>query len=840
MENGRAGKVKKKKKEAEDMEQELLQEIASYWGTRAEGYSEVNEKELAGSQREAWLHVLEEQFPEKKKEEMKILDIGTGPGFFPMILSEAGYTVTAVDYTEEMLEKAKENLGKYTKYGLERVTLQRMDAQNLEFADETFDVVISRNLTWNLEKPEQAYQEWMRVLKPGGVLLNFDANWYGYLYDEEKKEAYEADRKKVEEQQLDDHYLCTDIDRMENIARQVPLSAMERPAWDTKVLESLGVCSIQTDSEIWKRVWSEEERLNYASTPMFLVRAEKSAEQSFQLGDVTVRRGEKYQGDISFANGDIVLPGTIICGKLPGKTMLITGGVHSGEYVGIQACVELGAELQPEKTVGTIVILKVLNRPAFENRAGSLGLSDGKNLNRVFPGNPNGTEMERLAWAITKEVYPKVDYYIDLHSGDDFEALTPYVYYAGKAAQEVTEVSRKMAEQVDVPYMVRSMVSSGGAYNYAASKGIASILLERGGMGAWTSEEVNSDKRDVRNILSSLDMYQIRRDVRNYVPMEVTDVCYQAASEDGLWYPAAKPGDMVAEGALLGTIRDYNGKLRETCRAEYTGVVLYQTGSLQVTEGGPVVAYGRIVREPEYDDRKEQIVHYWEKRSESFLEQRRSELANPIAKRWMKEIEKQIPAGRRLKILDVGCGAGFFSILLAKEGHEVFGIDLTPEMIENAIQLAEEENADCCFQVMDAENPMFADETFDVVISRNLTWTLPNAEHAYGEWMRVLKTGGVLLNFDANYGKEDVADTKGLPEAHAHFKVGNEMLEECERIKSQLPISRKNRPAYDVAVLCENTAGEIRIDTSLGKRIYLEKDEFYNPAPMFSICAVKQ
>ena len=590
------------------MEQELLQEIASYWGTRAEGYSEVNEKELAGSQREAWLHVLEEQFPEKKKEEMKILDIGTGPGFFPMILSEAGYTVAAVDYTEEMLEKAKENLGKYTKYGLERVTLQRMDAQNLEFADETFDVVISRNLTWNLEKPEQAYQEWMRVLKPGGVLLNFDANWYGYLYDEEKKEAYEADRKKVEEQQFDDHYLCTDIDRMENIARQVPLSAMERPAWDTKVLESLGVCSIQTDSEIWKRVWSEEERLNYASTPMFLVRAEKSAEQSFQLGDVTVRRGEKYQG----------------------------------------------------------------------------------------------------------------------------------------------------------------------------------------------------------------------------------------VSEDGLWYPAAKPGDMVAEGALLGTIRDYNGKLRETCRAEYTGVVLYQTGSLQVTEGGPVVAYGRIVREPEYDDRKEQIVHYWEKRSENFLEQRRSELANPIAKRWMKEIEKQIPAGRRLKILDVGCGAGFFSILLAKEGHEVFGIDLTPEMIENAIQLAEEENADCCFQVMDAENPMFADETFDVVISRNLTWTLPNAEHAYGEWMRVLKTGGVLLNFDANYGKEDVADTKGLPEAHAHFKVGNEMLEECERIKSQLPISRKNRPAYDVAVLCENTAGEIRIDTSLGKRIYLEKDEFYNPAPMFSICAVKQ
>ena len=53
-----------------------------------------------------------------------------------------------------------------------------------------------------------------------------------------------------------------------------------------------------------------------------------------------------------------------------------------------------------------------------------------------------------------------------------------------------------------------------------------------------------------------------------------------------------------------------------------------------------------------------------------------------------------------------------------------------------------------------------------------------------GEWMRVLKTGGILLNFDANYGKDDASDTKDLPEQHAHFKVGNEMLEECERIKS--------------------------------------------------------
>lgn len=250
---------------------ELLNQIEEYWSTRVEGYSEVNEKEINGTQKENWLLVLEKQFPKKEKSELKILDIGTGPGFFPRILSEAGYHVTAVDYTADMLEKAKKNTKDYQ----DKIEFYRMDAQNLEFESNRFDVIISRNLTWNLENPTRAYEEWFRVLKPDGILLNFDANWYGYLYDEEKRKAYEEDRENVEKNQLDDHYLCTDIDRMEEIAKKVPLSAKMRPKWDVEVLKETGFDSIWTDEEIWKQVWSEEERLNYASTPMFLVAAKK-------------------------------------------------------------------------------------------------------------------------------------------------------------------------------------------------------------------------------------------------------------------------------------------------------------------------------------------------------------------------------------------------------------------------------------------------------------------------------------------------------------------------------------------------------------------------------------
>ena len=143
------------------------------------------------------------------------------------------------------------------------------------FPDGTFDAVISRNLTWNLEKPEKAYAEWMRVLKEGGQLLNFDANWYHHLFDERMRRKYEEDRERVEALRLEDHYTCTDIDAMEEIARQVPMSRTMRPAWDLRVLRTCTGGQVQADERVWERVWDSTERANYASTPMFLVRAVK-------------------------------------------------------------------------------------------------------------------------------------------------------------------------------------------------------------------------------------------------------------------------------------------------------------------------------------------------------------------------------------------------------------------------------------------------------------------------------------------------------------------------------------------------------------------------------------
>lgn len=603
------------------------------------------------------------------------------------------------------------------------------------------------------------------------------------------------------------------------------------------------------------------------------------------IGGLSAAPGQRVHGFVSIGNGGFSLPATIVRGEKPGKTALITAGIHAGEYVGIQSAVELGRDLKIEKMTGTVIIVKVVAREEFENRHGSLCRATGENLNRLFPGKKEGTTYEKLAYAVVEELQKVADFYIDLHSGDDYEKLTPYVYYAGKAAPEVMKISRQMAEQVDVPYMVKSEVSSGGSYNYAASCGIPSVLLERGGMGAWETEEVRSMKRDVRSILRFLDIYDGHRSMRKYYPLNVTDVQYQSASYMGLWYPQKKAGDLFTEGEILGYVKDYEDNILETCTSYGDGVILYQTGSLQVIKDGPMVAYGRISYEE--DDRKEKIAAYWTKRSDSFLEQRRAELHSPLAGRWLEEIEKYLPQkalsseekaqkltdkkylnngkntepvieneskerkeavieikeketdNGKLRILDVGCGTGFFTILLAKQGHHVTGTDLTPDMIANSRILAKEEQVSCDFQVMDAEHLSFQDESFDVVISRNLTWTLPEAAQAYKEWTRVLKPGGLLLNFDANYGATNFAETSDLPENHAHNQLGNSLMQECEDIKRQLPISSYLRPAWDVEELGKTGMEQISIDLGLSRRVYKEKDEFYNPTPMFAIAAKK-
>src|SRR5712675_1867539 len=122
------------------------------------------------------------------------------------------------------------------------------------------------------------------------------------------------------------------------------------------------------------------------------------------------------------------IPVTTIRGTGPGPVLALIAGNHGYEYPPILALQRLSTLIDPAKLKGTIIMVHGANMPSFLGRTVYFSPIDHKNLNRVYPGKPDGTVSERIAFAITREVIDECDVLLDLHCGDGNELLRPYVY----------------------------------------------------------------------------------------------------------------------------------------------------------------------------------------------------------------------------------------------------------------------------------------------------------------------------------------------------------------------------------------------------------------------------
>ena len=243
-----------------------------YWDTSAKGYTETVLGELEKEHRTRWENLLKAYLP--KGETLSVLDAGCGPGYFSILLSSMGHTVTAIDFSEEMLKEAETNTARF---GIpEHVTRFRMDAQDPVFPEHSFDLIVSRNLTWMFSDLRAVYSNWLRLLKPGGRLLVFDCNWYLYCFDPALFRLDEEDLQNA----LKMGYPYGDISRVYTPARPpeaaaFPLADKLRPEWDRRLLEDLSVSCVSVASNLPQDLRYGYYAVRYAHTPYFAVCAEK-------------------------------------------------------------------------------------------------------------------------------------------------------------------------------------------------------------------------------------------------------------------------------------------------------------------------------------------------------------------------------------------------------------------------------------------------------------------------------------------------------------------------------------------------------------------------------------
>src|SRR6266480_3171751 len=201
----------------------------------------------------------------------------------------------------------------------------------------------------------------------------------------------------------------------------------------------------------------------------------------------------------------------------PGPVLFVNAGVHGGEYPAVEAVIRLSNTLDPKKIAGTVILMPVMNLPAFRTRTPFVCPIDNVNPNRVFPGDPTGSYSEQMTHALINEFVVHADAYIDLHGGDIREALVPFVIcrsqvgLADSKARDVAARSKQIALAFDLPYVLtvsKPVQPSKGLSSYAAAaeKGIPAILAEAGGVGQMQEDAVELLANGVVNVMRHLVM----------------------------------------------------------------------------------------------------------------------------------------------------------------------------------------------------------------------------------------------------------------------------------------------------------------------------------------------
>jgi predicted deacylase len=323
------------------------------------------------------------------------------------------------------------------------------------------------------------------------------------------------------------------------------------------------------------------------------------------LGELKVAPGEAKSGNLSVPEKEGVssfIPVTVINGSKKGKVLALVAGVHGYEYPPLLALYRMKKMIDPQTLSGTIIMVHIANIPAFQKRIIYYNPFDWKNLNRVFPGNPEGTLSQRIAYVLTEEVIKKCDFLIDLHCGDGNEALIPYTYWMPSGDEETNEISKKMVLAFGIKYIIidrtrtKDITDSKYMGNTAILHSKPAITTESGYLGRTDEESII---RNINGIFSVMKLFRMIEGEPDLVSDPVWIDRYQVvySAHDGLFYPQTTMGYYVTQGQKVGYITDYLGNIKEELRAPFSGIVLYIINTPPISKGEPLFEVGRVKEE---------------------------------------------------------------------------------------------------------------------------------------------------------------------------------------------------------------------------------------------------
>jgi hypothetical protein len=280
----------------------------------------------------------------------------------------------------------------------------------------------------------------------------------------------------------------------------------------------------------------------------------------------------------------------LINGTEAGPTLVVTGGVHGAEYASIAAALDLGRSLDSKGLHGRVIVVPVINLPGFVARSIYVCPLDGKNPNRVFPGDADGTGSEQIADWVFRNVISQADYYVDLHGGDLIEALVPFTIFFRSGNEQVDAISLEMAKVFGIHFVVSSG-TPGSTISAASCAGIPSILTESGGQGIWTPDQVADHTNGLQRLMRYLKM--IPGSAPEPTPFTLLErFLWLRSDHEGFWYPHVSVGQTVRAGQELGHIKDWEGNVLQTGLSPDKGTVLFIVSSLAIHEKDPLFAVG--------------------------------------------------------------------------------------------------------------------------------------------------------------------------------------------------------------------------------------------------------